>query len=223
MPVVFYVARRWPRSVSRICSNGKSTGSSRISFARAVTQKIPCSVLDRGRAACLDGGRKDHGRPDPPRDQQSKTDCRARFQSQGHLGVVKQAYSSCNLGNVAPHDLRRYAEFRIMPNRATSAANAALSALGHAALSEARQGGEVRCHAMVRRPKLWPLPSRNAMMWPGNDALVPRCAPGRTSRLLCGQPVALRVIPAPPDYAEHSAASEHRVARQPARVRRHAA
>jgi integrase len=32
-------------------------------------------------------------------------------------GVVKQASSACNLGNVTPHDLRRYAERRIMPNR----------------------------------------------------------------------------------------------------------
>jgi len=32
-------------------------------------------------------------------------------------GVVKQACGVCNLGNVAPHDLRRYAESRTMPNR----------------------------------------------------------------------------------------------------------
>src|SRR5690349_4749987 len=32
-------------------------------------------------------------------------------------GVVKQAWKACNLGNVAPHDLRRYAESRIMQNR----------------------------------------------------------------------------------------------------------
>jgi integrase len=39
-------------------------------------------------------------------------------------GVVKQACSACNLGKVAPHDLRRYAESRTMPN-----------ALGRGALS----------------------------------------------------------------------------------------
>ena len=32
-------------------------------------------------------------------------------------GVVKAGCSKCGLENVAPHDLRRYAECRIMPNR----------------------------------------------------------------------------------------------------------
>jgi integrase len=31
-------------------------------------------------------------------------------------GVVKSGCSKCGLGNVAPHDLRRYAERRVMPN-----------------------------------------------------------------------------------------------------------
>lgn len=32
-------------------------------------------------------------------------------------GVVKQASARCGLANVAPHDLRRYAVSRPMPNR----------------------------------------------------------------------------------------------------------
>ena len=41
-------------------------------------------------------------------------------------GVVKQACTACNLGSVAPHDLRRYAESRTMPNQHATAAPQAL-------------------------------------------------------------------------------------------------
>jgi len=48
-------------------------------------------------------------------------------------GVVKQACRACDLGNVAPHDLRRYAEDRIMPKGLASAPSLAWFSLDHTA------------------------------------------------------------------------------------------
>ena len=48
-------------------------------------------------------------------------------------GVVKQKAMDCDIPFLAPHDLRRYAECRIMPNHSDRVAGVSLNLAGHAA------------------------------------------------------------------------------------------
>ena len=48
-------------------------------------------------------------------------------------GVVKQKAKDCDIPSLAPHDLRRYAECRIMPNRLNRVAGDSLNLAGRAA------------------------------------------------------------------------------------------